>query len=77
MGDGIFDHYVMREVGYSIAPVNADQLAKESANHITKCSEVTEFGSRSLSTHIIYFFCPYDPGVLPDAQIKLSGEWSE
>ena len=24
MGDGIFDHYVMKEVGYSIAPGNAN-----------------------------------------------------
>ena len=29
MGDGIFDHYVMREVGYSIAPANADLHAKK------------------------------------------------
>ena len=36
MGDGIFDHYVMREVGYSIAPANADRLTKESANYITE-----------------------------------------
>ena len=25
MGDGIFDHYVMKKVGYSIAPSNADR----------------------------------------------------
>jgi len=24
MGDGIFDHYVMKAVGYSIAPANSD-----------------------------------------------------
>ena len=29
MGDGIFDHYVMKEVGYSIAPRKADQNAKK------------------------------------------------
>jgi 3-deoxy-D-manno-octulosonate 8-phosphate phosphatase (KDO 8-P phosphatase) len=28
MGDGIFDHYVMAKVGYSIAPANADKNAK-------------------------------------------------
>ena len=32
MGDGIFDHYVMREVGYAISPGNGDKLAKHYAN---------------------------------------------
>lgn len=36
MGDGIFDHYVMREVGYSIAPANGDKLALENADYITE-----------------------------------------
>ena len=36
MGDGIFDHIVMKEVGYSIAPGNADKEAKKSANFITE-----------------------------------------
>lgn len=38
MGDGIFDHLVMREVGYGIAPVNADQNAKLAANYVTSRS---------------------------------------
>jgi len=36
MGDGIFDHYIFSKVGYSIAPANADSLAKENANYVTK-----------------------------------------
>ena len=36
MGDGIFDHYVMSEVLYSIAPENADHNAKLFADHVTK-----------------------------------------
>ena len=28
MGDGIFDYFVMKQVKYSIAPNNADQLCK-------------------------------------------------
>jgi len=36
MGDGIFDYLVMRKVGYSIAPANADKLAKEEANYVTE-----------------------------------------
>ena len=36
MGDGIFDHYVFSKVGYSIAPANADPLAKKHADYVTK-----------------------------------------
>ena len=36
MGDGIFDHYVMKEVGYSIAPANADINAKQCSDYVTK-----------------------------------------
>ena len=36
MGDGIFDHFVMNKVGYSVAPNNAHHLAKEHSNYITK-----------------------------------------
>lgn len=36
IGDGIFDHYIMREVGYAIAPGNADLNAKKYAHFITK-----------------------------------------
>lgn len=35
MGDGIFDGYVMQNVGYSIAPSNADQRTKNIANYVT------------------------------------------
>ena len=36
MGDGIFDHYVMKKVAYSIAPANGDKLAKEYADYVTE-----------------------------------------
>ena len=76
MGDGIFDHYVMREVGYSIAPANADTLAKQHANHVTKRAG----GDRAVAEaclHILEtFFTPFDPSKLPSAQSKLSGEWT-
>jgi len=35
MGDGIFDHYVFQEVGYAIAPANADEDIKKHANYVT------------------------------------------
>lgn len=76
MGDGIFDHYVMREVGYSIAPANADRLAKQQADYVTERSA----GDRAVAEaclHILeIFFTPFDPNKLPSAQHKLSGEWT-
>ena len=75
MGDGIFDHYVMKEVGYSIAPKNADRMAKEHANYVTERAG----GDRAVAEaclHIMQkFFAPYDPDKLPDDQLNL-GEWT-
>lgn len=75
MGDGIFDHYVMRNVGYSIAPGNADRLAKKHANFVTERSG----GDRAVAEACLHllerFFTPYDPNELPSTQGKLSGEW--
>jgi 3-deoxy-D-manno-octulosonate 8-phosphate phosphatase (KDO 8-P phosphatase) len=76
MGDGIFDHYVMREVGYSIAPANADKLAKAQADYVTERTG----GDRAVAEACLHimekFFTAYDPSVLPNAQTKLSGEWT-
>lgn len=76
MGDGIFDHYVMREVGYSIAPANADSNAKTVANYITN----RKGGDRAVaeaSIHLLEkFFEPYDAEKLPSTLGKLSGEWA-
>lgn len=76
MGDGIFDHYVMKKVGYSIAPSNGDRYAKEVANFVTERSG----GDRAVAEAALHimsqFFRPYDPECLPGAQLKLSGEWT-
>ena len=76
MGDGIFDHYVMREVGYSIAPSNADINCKKYGNYVTKRSG----GDRAVAEaclHILEkFFEPYNPSQLPINKLKFSGEWS-
>jgi len=65
MGDGIFDHYVMKEVGYSIAPANSDKNAKTHANYVTHRSG----GDRAVaeaSIHILEkFFTPFDPEKIP------------
>lgn len=76
MGDGIFDHYVFKEVGYSIAPVNGDVYTKSRADFVTKQSG----GDRAVAEaglHILEkFFTAYNPSILPDKQIKLSGQWT-
>lgn len=76
MGDGIFDHYVMKKVGYAIATANADQLAKKAADYITE----RKGGDRAVAEaclHILEkFFQPYNPDALPSDQLKLSGEWA-
>jgi 3-deoxy-D-manno-octulosonate 8-phosphate phosphatase (KDO 8-P phosphatase) len=75
MGDGIFDHYVMKEVGYSIAPANSDRMAKVHADFITERSG----GDRAVAEaclHIMQkFFTPYEPDKLPADQLDL-GEWT-
>ena len=76
MGDGIFDHYVMKKVGYAIATANADPLAKKYAHYVTE----RKGGDRAVAEaclHILEkFFHPYDPDALPSDQLKLSGEWA-
>ena len=76
MGDGIFDHYVMREVGYSISPSNGDKNAKQYAHYVTERSG----GDRAVAEACLHimekFFVPYNPISLPDSQTKLSGEWT-
>ena len=76
MGDGIFDHYVFKNIGYSIAPANADSLAKKSADYVTKRNG----GDRAVAEaclHILEkFFEPYDPDKLPNSDLKMSGEWT-
>ena len=74
MGDGIFDHYVMKEAGYSIAPMNADSIAKSFANYITERSG----GNRAVAEACLHimekFFVPFDPNNLPADELNL-GEW--
>lgn len=76
MGDGIFDHYVMREVGYAIAPANADKLAKQHAHYVTERSG----GDRSVAEACLHimekFFTAYNPDRLPNTQGNSLGEWA-
>jgi 3-deoxy-D-manno-octulosonate 8-phosphate phosphatase (KDO 8-P phosphatase) len=76
MGDGIFDHLVMREVGYSIAPANADQNAKRFASHVV----TRRGGDRAVAEaclHILErFFIPFDPEANVDNRLQFSGKWT-
>ena len=76
MGDGIFDHYVMKEVRYSIAPSNGDPFTKKTANFVTKRSG----GDRSVAEACLHildkFFEPYNPKEFPHNKVKFSGEWA-
>lgn len=76
MGDGIFDHYVMREVGYAIAPANADKLAKQHAHYVTE----RPGGDRSVAEACLHimekFFTAYNPERLPNTQGNPLGEWA-
>ena len=76
MGDGIFDHLVMKEVGYSIAPSNADRLAKDHAKYVTERAG----GDRAVAEACLHlmetFFDSYDSSRVPNGKIKLSGEWA-
>ena len=76
MGDGIFDHYVMRKVGYAIAPANADNYCKQHANYITERTG----GDRAVAEACLHimdkFFIPYNPEQLPELKAKVSVEWA-
>jgi len=50
MGDGIFDKYVFKEVGYSIATSNGDESARGSADYVTKRSG----GNRAVAEACLY-----------------------
>lgn len=76
MGDGIFDHYVMRKVGYSISVADGDRNAREYANYVTeRCG-----GSRAVAEaclHILEkFFVPYDKDRLPENSVNIQRDWT-
>lgn len=76
MGDGIFDHYVMREVGYSISTGDGDSHAKKYADYITERAG----GRRAVAEacmHILEkFFVPYDEMKLPEENINFARDWT-
>ena len=75
MGDGIFDHYVMRKVSYSIATNDSDINAKKYANFVTKRNG----GNRAVAEaclHILKkFFVKYNPEKKLNYKVSFSGKW--
>lgn len=76
MGDGIFDHYVMKEVGYSISTADGDEHAKKYANYVTK----RPGGKRAVAEACLHimekFFQPYDETKLPEENINYARDWT-
>jgi len=66
MGDGIFDHYVMKAAAYSIAPQNAHDFSKKTADYVT--ARAGGHGAvAEACLHILeIFFEPYDPLALAE-----------
>jgi hypothetical protein len=56
MGDGKFNRYVTREVGYAIYPSNGDKLANDHADFITERSDGVKISMESGFTVQIFYF---------------------
>lgn len=76
MGDGIFDHYVMREVGYAISVKNGDENAKKYADYVTS----RQGGDRAVAEACLHildkFFVPFNEKELPQDHINAGREWT-
>ena len=62
-----FESYPIKKVGFSIAPANANSIAKKYADYITERSG----GDRAVAEACIYilekFFEPFNPDILPES----------
>ena len=75
IGDGIFDHYVFKEIGYSIATANALPHVKQRADFVTN-RKGAEGAVAEAALHILdKFFVPYDPDSPLPKELKYSGTW--
>lgn len=76
MGDGIFDHYVMKEVGYSISTSDGDLRAKDHADYVTE----RQGGKRAVAEACLHimekFFVPFDEKRLPEDNINYARDWT-
>ena len=75
MGDGIFDHYVFKSVGYSIATANALPHVQKRADYVTT-RKGADGAVAEAALHILdKFFVAYDPDKPLPKDIKFSGTW--
>lgn len=76
MGDGIFDHYVMKEVGYSISTADGDFYAKKYADYVT----FRKGGKRAVAEACLHlmekFFASYDETKFPADNINYARDWT-
>ena len=75
MGDGIFDHFVFKEVLYSIAPSNAHKFAKDNSDFITSSSGGNGAVAEACLHILAKFFEAYNPNNKLNKNTKFSGEW--
>lgn len=74
MGDGIFDHYVFEQVGYSIAPANADVYCLSKAQFVTQREGANRAVAEACLHILERFFEAYNPNLLPaNSAGELSG----
>ena len=76
MGDGIFDHYVFKEVMYSISPNNGHKFAKDNANFITSASGGNGAIAEACLHILEKFFEPFDPNKKLNINIKKTVNWN-
>lgn len=76
MGDGIFDHYVFKEVMYSISPNNGHKFAKDNANFITSASGGNGAIAEACLHILEKFFEPFDPNKKLNSYIKKTVNWN-
>lgn len=75
-GDGIFDHYVFKKIGYAITTCDAFDHVKNEADYVTK----RRGGDRAIaeiSLHLLdEFFESYNPDKLPNKIINEGRDWT-
>ena len=75
IGDGIFDHYVFKSVGYSIATANALPHVQERADYVTTRKGAEGAVAEAILHILDKFFIGYDPDKPLPKNIKFSGTW--
>ncbi len=73
MGDGIFDHFVMKDVGYSVSPSNGHPYSRECADYITSVAGASGAVAEACLHILEVFFEPFDINSRHKKAQKISG----